>query len=198
MFITWKANLPVYSDTVQKSTRPKIHFRLNTIITECLNKTFMDASCSLDLQWEWHRRVRKPGLGSIILCTQMWLLIKMCDAIESVSHYRRRGALTALLSLINMSPFSSIGTDLSSLSPTCAVINLHYAWTEIWARWRYLNVWWARGRERGVEVLTPFVLFLQSPPWSVLVHREGLRGRETGFIPHLLRTPATSDGSRTA
>lgn len=35
------------------------------------------------------------------------------------------------------------------------------------------------------------------PPWSVLVHSEGLRGRETGLIPHLLHTPATSDGSRT-
>lgn len=36
-----------------------------------------------------------------------------------------------------------------------------------------------------------------SPPWSVLVHKEGLRERETGFLPHLLLTPATSDGSRT-
>jgi len=35
-----------------------------------------------------------------------------------------------------------------------------------------------------------------SSPWSVLVYSEGLRGRETGFIPHLLHTPARSDGSR--
>lgn len=36
-----------------------------------------------------------------------------------------------------------------------------------------------------------------SSPGSVLVQREGLRERETGFLPHLLLTPATSDGSRT-
>lgn len=151
---------------MQKSIHPKIHLRLNTIITECFNITFMYVSCSLELQWEWYHGVRKPCLCSIILCTQVWLLIKMCEAIESVSHYRRRGALTALLSLINMSPFSSIVTDFSSPSPTCAVISLHYAWTEIWARWRYLNVWWAHGgvKRKGRWGTYPLrVVFTKSP-----------------------------------
>lgn len=47
-------------------------------------------------------------------------------------------------------------------------------------------------KERGGEVLTPFMLFLQMksvPPRSVLVYREGLRGRETGFIPHQQHQP---------
>lgn len=53
----------------------------------------------------------------------------------------------------------------------------------------YLKIWWAHGgvERKGRWGTYPLhVVFTKvvSPPWSVLVYREGLRGRETGFIPH--------------
>lgn len=62
---------------------------------------------------------------------------------------------------------------------------------EILERWKYLNVWWARGGVKRKGRWGTYPLQEVSTPWSVLVYSEGLRGRETGFIPHLLHTPAT-------
>lgn len=79
---------------------------------------------------------------------------------------------------------------------------IFFFFTKIWGRWKYLRVWWVHGggKRQGWWGTYPLhVVFTKvvSPPWSVLVHREGLRGREAGFIPHLLRIPATTGGSRT-
>ncbi len=132
----------------------------------------------------------------------------MCEDEESVSYYRRRGALTALL--INKSSFSPPSWQREDISSTvifwvtewrCAGIKTVLL-TNIWERWKKLNVWWAHGgvKRKGWWGTYPLhVVFTKvvSPPWSVLVYREGLRGRETGLVPHLLHTPATSDRSRT-
>lgn len=59
------------------------------------------------------------------------------------------------------------------------------ALSKIWARW---NAWWAHGGvERkgrwGTYPLRAVFTKVVSPPWAVLVRREGQSGRETGFIP---------------
>lgn len=84
----------------------------------------------------------------------------MCEDTESVSHYRRCGALTALL--INKSPFSPSNQPYQ---PDHSVAMFRDK-TVLWLCLKYehggmYGELMEELRERGGEVLTPFVLFLQ-------------------------------------
>lgn len=73
------------------------HYNSFTLNTAELDFRF---SRSRDMSWTWHQGVEKPSLAF----TPMGLLFRKCEDKESVSYYRKHGALTTLL--VNNSTFS--------------------------------------------------------------------------------------------
>lgn len=107
----------------------------------------------------------KPWLGFVNFT--LLLLVRTCEDKESVSHYRRCGALTALL--INKSPFSPPlwhrGSHL--INHYLLHRNNNVPWLDNTdfnehggSAWMYGELVEELG-QRGGEVLTPFMLFLQ-------------------------------------
>lgn len=132
------------------------------------------------------------------------LLFRLCEDKESVSYYRKHGALTALP--VNYSTFSPPSWQREAITllhskpnwehnddvPGEKLLFFSLKYERDGSSWKYGELM-EELRERGGEVLTPFMLFLQRSP----LISPGLQGGAEGEGDRIRPTPATSDRSRT-